>query len=106
MDLKTGIIDTKQLEKYKLQNAVYALAINQAYNQYPASLINYYMSDSKIYDYFSELPDYDSSLMLVNDRLKALDNDLSGKNFAKNLESCRNCAYLDLCKNNKGDKNA
>ncbi len=106
MDLKTGIINTKQLEKYKLQNAVYALAITQAYDQYPSSLINYYMSNSEIYDYIGELPDYDSSFNLIKDRLKALDYDLASKSFEKNLESCRNCAYLDLCKNNKGDNNA
>ncbi|MFP4456603.1 MAG: UvrD-helicase domain-containing protein [Clostridia bacterium] len=106
IDLKTGIIDTKQLEKYKLQNAVYALAIYSAYKQYPSALINYYMSDSSSYDYFDQLPDYESSLALVENRLKALDKDLAKREFSKNLDSCKNCAYLNLCKKDKGDKNA
>ncbi len=106
IDLKTGIMDTKQLEKYKLQNAVYALAIYSAYNQYPSALINYYMSDSSTYDYFDQLPNHKSSLALVEKRLKNLDRDLASKKFRKNLDSCRNCAYLNLCRKNKGDKNA
>lgn len=103
LDLKTGIMSRKQIKKYELQNAVYALAISKTYGLYPDALISYFMSESKSQDYIEKLPTYESSLELVMESLETLDVDLANKKFSKRLDSCQNCVYLNLCKRNEED---
>ncbi|QOR36553.1 UvrD-helicase domain-containing protein [Clostridium sp. 'deep sea'] len=99
IDFKSGSKTKSAINKYKVQIALYALAIKKQFKKYPQSLIIYFMMSGNQYNYINELKDEISCINLLNNVILKIDKAIKNNKFEKQEELCAQCKYKILCKN-------
>ncbi len=100
IDFKSGRISLLAIEKYRLQIALYALAIARQYQRFPASLTIFFMESGKEHEYVNELSSVEKCYAVIDEVVNSLQHSLNTNQFSKGECNYRQCSYQLLCKKN------